>query len=174
MRVAVLGVGSIGGLIASRLARSGCEVLLCARGETAQALDAVGLLLATPDGRTISLTLTRERGLRLVEEVEDLCLDFLASDSQLERPIDGLYTIPINRKFLSKSKDGRIMPSYVGKVTTCQIYARLPIRYCLSMGLACVCQMESATWKSWPISLENIEFWGHLPHMERFGLVPVR
>ena len=55
MRVAVLGVGSIGGLIASRLARSGCEVLLCARGETAQALDAVGLLLDTPDGRTIAL-----------------------------------------------------------------------------------------------------------------------
>jgi 2-dehydropantoate 2-reductase len=55
MRVAVLGVGAIGGLIASRLARSGCEVLLCARGETAQALDAVGLLLYTPDGRTIAL-----------------------------------------------------------------------------------------------------------------------
>ncbi|MEE2759348.1 MAG: 2-dehydropantoate 2-reductase [Candidatus Thermoplasmatota archaeon] len=55
MRVAVLGVGAIGGLIASRLARSGCEVLLCARGESAQALDAVGLLLETPDGRTIAL-----------------------------------------------------------------------------------------------------------------------
>ncbi len=55
MRVAVLGVGAIGGLIASRLARAGCEVLLCARGETAQALEAVGLLLDTPDGRTIAL-----------------------------------------------------------------------------------------------------------------------
>ncbi|CAI8317401.1 MAG: 2-dehydropantoate 2-reductase [Marine Group II euryarchaeote MED-G33] len=55
MRVAVLGVGAIGGLVASRLARSGCEVLLCARGETAQALAAVGLLLDTPDGRTIAL-----------------------------------------------------------------------------------------------------------------------
>ena len=48
MRVAVLGVGAIGGLVASRLARAGCEVLLCARGETAQALAAVGLLLDTP------------------------------------------------------------------------------------------------------------------------------
>ena len=55
MRVAVLGVGAIGGLVASRLARAGCEVLLCARGETAQALDAVGLLLDTPDGRTVAL-----------------------------------------------------------------------------------------------------------------------
>ncbi len=55
MRVAVLGVGAIGGLVASRLARAGCDVLLCARGETAQALDAVGLLLDTPDGRTIAL-----------------------------------------------------------------------------------------------------------------------
>ena len=54
MRVAVIGVGAIGGLFASRLARSGCEVLLCARGETAQALEAVGLLLDTPDGRTIA------------------------------------------------------------------------------------------------------------------------
>lgn len=55
MRVAVIGVGAIGGLFASRLARSGCEVLLCARGDTAQALEAVGLLLDTPDGRTIAL-----------------------------------------------------------------------------------------------------------------------
>ena len=55
MRVAVLGVGAIGGLVASRLARAGCEVLLCARGETAQALEAVGLLLDTPDGRTVAL-----------------------------------------------------------------------------------------------------------------------
>ena len=55
MRVAVIGVGAIGGLVASRLARAGCEVLLCARGETAQALEAVGLLLDTPDGRTIAL-----------------------------------------------------------------------------------------------------------------------
>ena len=55
MRVAVLGVGAIGGLVASRLARAGCEVLLCARGETAQALAAVGLLLDTPDGRTVAL-----------------------------------------------------------------------------------------------------------------------
>ena len=55
MRVVVLGVGAIGGLIASRLARAGCEVLLYARGDTAQALQAVGLLLDTPDGRTIAL-----------------------------------------------------------------------------------------------------------------------
>ena len=55
MRVAVLGVGAIGGLVASRLARAGCEVLLCARGETAHALAAVGLLLDTPDGRTVAL-----------------------------------------------------------------------------------------------------------------------
>ena len=55
MRVAVIGVGAIGGLVSSRLARAGCEVLLCARGETAQALEAVGLLLDTPDGRTVAL-----------------------------------------------------------------------------------------------------------------------
>lgn len=55
MRVAILGVGAIGGLMSARLARSGCEVLLCARGETAQALDAVGLLLETPDGRSLAL-----------------------------------------------------------------------------------------------------------------------
>ena len=55
MRVAVLGGGAIGGLVASRRARAGGEVLLCARGESAQALEAVGLLLDTPDGRTVAL-----------------------------------------------------------------------------------------------------------------------
>ena len=39
----------------------------------------------TPDGRTISLTLDRDRGLRLLDEVYDLCPDFLGSDSQVER-----------------------------------------------------------------------------------------
>jgi len=61
MRVAVLGVGAIGGLVASKLARSGCDVLLCTRGDTAQALAAIGLLLETPDGRTIALAPDRWR-----------------------------------------------------------------------------------------------------------------
>jgi 2-dehydropantoate 2-reductase len=56
MRIAILGVGAIGGLMAARLARAGCEVMLFSRGETAQALSAVGLLLDTPDGRTIALS----------------------------------------------------------------------------------------------------------------------
>ena len=55
MRVAILGVGAIGGLMAARLSRAGCDVLLCARGETAQTLESVGLLLETPDGRSLAL-----------------------------------------------------------------------------------------------------------------------
>jgi len=56
MRVAVLGVGAIGGLVAARLAKAGAELLLCARGEMAQALSAVGMLLEKPDGRTVALS----------------------------------------------------------------------------------------------------------------------
>jgi 2-dehydropantoate 2-reductase len=55
MRVAVLGVGAVGGLIAARMSQAGCEMLLCARGDNAHALQAVGLLLEKPDGRTIAL-----------------------------------------------------------------------------------------------------------------------
>ena len=54
-RDAVLGVGAVGSLIAARMAQAGCEMLLCARGDAAHALQAVGLLLEKPDGRTVAL-----------------------------------------------------------------------------------------------------------------------
>ena len=50
MRYIVIGAGAIGGTIGGRLAASGHEVVLVARGAHLDALKARGLRLATPDG----------------------------------------------------------------------------------------------------------------------------
>ena len=50
MRYIVIGAGAIGGTIGGRLAASGHEVVLVARGRHLDALQARGLRLATPDG----------------------------------------------------------------------------------------------------------------------------
>ena len=50
MRYIVIGAGAIGGTIGGRLAASGHEVVLVARGAHLDALRAKGLTLATPDG----------------------------------------------------------------------------------------------------------------------------
>ena len=50
MRYIVIGAGAIGGTIGGRLAASGHEVVLVARGAHLDALRARGLRLATPDG----------------------------------------------------------------------------------------------------------------------------
>jgi len=49
-RIAILGVGAIGGLLAARLAETEAEIVLIARGETAAALAIDGLHLMNPDG----------------------------------------------------------------------------------------------------------------------------
>lgn len=46
MRVTVLGVGAVGGWLATGLARGGCDVRLCARGATLAALRADGLIFS--------------------------------------------------------------------------------------------------------------------------------
>lgn len=50
MRVCVVGAGAIGGFVAARLARSGAQVTLVARGATLQALRTTGLTLVENDG----------------------------------------------------------------------------------------------------------------------------
>src|ERR1700730_17730569 len=50
MRYIVIGAGAIGGTIGGKLAASGHEVVLVARGAHLDALRAKGLTLATPDG----------------------------------------------------------------------------------------------------------------------------
>src|ERR1700745_205842 len=52
MRYIVIGAGAIGGTIGGKLAASGHEVVLVARGAHLDALRAQGLTLATPDGRS--------------------------------------------------------------------------------------------------------------------------
>jgi len=49
MRIAVLGVGGIGGLLAARLAETAADIILLARGETAAALAIDGLHLEQSD-----------------------------------------------------------------------------------------------------------------------------
>ena len=50
MRIAVVGAGGVGGLLAGLLARAGAEVVLLARGAALAAVQGRGLELATPDG----------------------------------------------------------------------------------------------------------------------------
>lgn len=50
MRYVVYGAGAIGGAIGARLHQAGCDVLLIARGQQLEAVQAHGLTLQTPDG----------------------------------------------------------------------------------------------------------------------------
>ena len=50
MKIAVVGAGAIGGYIGARLARSGVDVVLFARGPHLQAMQARGLSVISPDG----------------------------------------------------------------------------------------------------------------------------
>ena len=52
MRIAVFGVGGIGGYFGWRLARSGEDVVFVARGENLRVLSQRGLTVDTPDGRS--------------------------------------------------------------------------------------------------------------------------
>ena len=60
VRVAVLGVGAIGGLIAARLAATDADLLLYARGDTAQMLASVGMQLEAADGKMEHIALSSE------------------------------------------------------------------------------------------------------------------
>lgn len=51
MKVAVYGAGAIGGLVGARLARSGIDVTLVARGAHLAAMEAKGLGVIAPDGQ---------------------------------------------------------------------------------------------------------------------------
>ena len=50
MRIAVLGVGSIGGVVLGALSDSQMDLLAVARGQTAKNLSDIGLILHTPEG----------------------------------------------------------------------------------------------------------------------------
>ncbi|WP_091913161.1 2-dehydropantoate 2-reductase [Chitinasiproducens palmae] len=54
MKIAVVGAGAIGGLLAHRLARTGVQVSLYARGATRQAIERDGLRLVQPDGTELA------------------------------------------------------------------------------------------------------------------------
>lgn len=50
MKVCIYGAGAIGGHLAARLPRGGCEVSLVARGPQLAALRSRGLTVRTPEG----------------------------------------------------------------------------------------------------------------------------
>ncbi len=53
MRIAVFGVGGIGGYFGWRLARAGEDVVFVARGESLRVLSQQGLTIDTPDGKSV-------------------------------------------------------------------------------------------------------------------------
>lgn len=55
MRLAVLGAGAIGGLVAARLARSGADVVVIARGRTLDALRRQGIRVTGPGGEVTAM-----------------------------------------------------------------------------------------------------------------------
>ena len=85
MRYIVIGAGAIGGTIGGRLAASGHEVVLAARGAHLDALRAKGLTLATPDG-TSTLDIPAVAGPAEVGLREDDVL-ILATKTQDAEPL---------------------------------------------------------------------------------------
>jgi 2-dehydropantoate 2-reductase len=85
MRYIVIGAGAIGGTIGGRLAASGHEVVLVARGPHLDALRAKGLTLATPDG-TSTLDIPAVAGPAELDLREDDVL-LLATKTQNAEPL---------------------------------------------------------------------------------------
>ena len=85
MRYIVIGAGAIGGTIGGRLAASGHEVVLVARGPHLDALRAKGLTLATPDG-TSTLDIPAVAGPGELDLREDDVL-LLATKTQDAEPL---------------------------------------------------------------------------------------
>src|SRR5438552_8414080 len=85
MRYIVIGAGAIGGTIGGRLAASGHEVVLVARGPHLDALRAKGLILATPDG-TVTLDIPAVAGPGELDLREDDVL-LLATKTQDAEPL---------------------------------------------------------------------------------------
>ena len=54
MRIAIVGVGGVGGFLASRLAKAGADLAVLARGEHLAAIQRRGLRLKEPSGETVT------------------------------------------------------------------------------------------------------------------------
>ena len=104
MRYIVIGAGAIGGTIGGRLAASGHEVVLVARGAHLDALKARGLRLATPDG-TSTLDIPAVAGPGELSLREDDVL-LLATKTHDAEPLLAESTTASNRSPASASDSG--------------------------------------------------------------------
>jgi 2-dehydropantoate 2-reductase len=74
MRFVVLGVGAIGGVVASLLARAGCDVVAIARGAHLDAIRARGLRVETPDETFVVRVAAVDHPTRVSWEADDVLL----------------------------------------------------------------------------------------------------
>ena len=98
MKICVVGAGSIGGLIAAYLARSGFDTSVVARGAHLRAIQAQGLTLVTPDERfTVKLTAAEDPAELGVQEIVFLGLKAHQIPDMLPRigPLIGAHTVVV-------------------------------------------------------------------------------
>ena len=104
MRYIVIGAGAIGGTIGGKLAASGHEVVLVARGPHLDALRAKGLILATPDG-TVTLDIPAVAGpgeLDLREDkINDRLRELVERETRMEQREQDLagYVASVQQRF---------------------------------------------------------------------------
>ena len=92
MRVAILGIGSIGGVILAGLADTEVELVAVSRGSTAQALSSEGLVIHTPEGVIESIPPDRYE---LVDSESGPLSDAVAGSCQAAIICGKAYSTPI-------------------------------------------------------------------------------
>ncbi|HEX4327463.1 MAG TPA: 2-dehydropantoate 2-reductase [Burkholderiales bacterium] len=98
MKICVVGAGSIGGLIAAYLARSGFDTSVVARGAHLRAIQAQGLTLVAPDERfTVKLNAAADPAALGVQEIVFLGLKAHQIPEMLPRlgPLIGSHTVVV-------------------------------------------------------------------------------
>lgn len=94
MRYVVLGAGAVGGTVGGRLAQSGREVVLVARGAHAAAIRAHGLRLAAPDGVYVARLQVVEHPRELRLRPDDVLL-LTTKTQDTAALLDGVAAVPV-------------------------------------------------------------------------------
>jgi 2-dehydropantoate 2-reductase len=114
MRIAIFGVGGVGGYFGWRLAQAGEDVTFVARGDHLKALQTNGLRVDTPDGNSSVLLIKAEEDPAQVGQVDAVILGVKAwqvsEAAYAIRPMIGPYT------FVLPLQNGVEAPSDLSKV----------------------------------------------------------